>query len=282
MKVLPFQIPKPENDALVLQEDIEFAFYNKLHQHEEIQISLIVKGEGTLIVGDTINNFKAGNILVLGSNLPHVFQSSENLKEKSHMITLFFTKDSFGNDFFDLQELNEINGFFKQAKHGFKIVADKSILKLFLEMKTASKLERFISLLQLLKKTVSLEYESLSSFIYEKKYSAVEGKRMQDVFEFTMNNYTKEISLNNVANIASMTKNAFCKYFKKRTNKSYFQFLNELRIENASKLIVSNTDFTLAEIAYKSGFNNISNFNRQFKSIKKMSPSTFKKIKNNS
>ncbi|QTE23706.1 AraC family transcriptional regulator [Polaribacter cellanae] len=277
MKVLPFQIPKPENDALVFQEDIEFSFYNKLHQHKEIQISFIVKGEGTLIVGDRINNYEAGNVLVLGSNLPHVFKSSENLKEKSHMITLFFTEDSFGNDFFDLQELNEINRFFEQAKHGFKIISDKNISTLFLMLKTASKLERFITLLQLLKQTISLKYESLSSFVYEKKYTAVEGKRMRAVFEFTMNNFTEEITLDGIASVASMTKNAFCKYFKKRTNKSYFRFLNELRIENASKLIVSNTDFTLAEIAYNSGFKNISNFNRHFKSIKKMSPSNYRK-----
>ncbi|QOD60925.1 helix-turn-helix domain-containing protein [Polaribacter haliotis] len=277
MKVLPFQIPKPENDALVFQEDIEFVFYNKLHQHEEIQISLIVKGEGTLIVGDTINNYEAGNILVLGSNLPHVFQSTENLKAESHMVTLFFTENSFGKNFFELQELHEINRFFKQAKHGFKIVSDKNITTLFLELKTASKLDRFISLLQVLKKVTSLEYESLSSFIYEKKYTAVEGKRMRDVFDFTMSNFTEDITLDAIANVASMTKNAFCKYFKKRTNKSYFRFLNELRIENASKLIVSNTDFTLAEIAYNSGFKNISNFNRHFKSIKKMSPSNYKK-----
>ncbi|TMM28725.1 helix-turn-helix transcriptional regulator [Polaribacter aestuariivivens] len=280
MKILPFQIPKPKNDALVFQENIEFAFYNKLHQHKEIQISLIVKGEGTLIVGDTINNYKAGNIIILGSNLPHVFESLENFAEKSHMITLFFTEDSFGEHFFELQELNEINLFFKQAKHGFKIVSDESIAKLFLKLKTATKLERFISLLQILKKTASSNYESLSSFIYEKKYTKNEGNRMRNVFEFTMNNFSHEITLDEVSRIANMTKNAFCKYFKKRTNKSYFRFLNELRVENASKLMISNTDLTLAEIAYKSGFNNISNFNRQFKNIKKMNPSSFKKNKN--
>jgi len=100
---------------------------------------------------------------------------------------------------------------------------------------------------------------------------------MQDVFEFTMTNYRQEISLEKISNVANMTKNAFCKYFKKRTNKTYFRFLNELRIEHACKLVVSNNDFTLAEIAYKSGYKNISNFNRQFKALKKKSPSEFRK-----
>ena len=105
MKVLPFQIPKPTNDALIYQEDREIAFYDQLHQHEEIQLSYIVNGEGTLLVGDTISSYKSGDIFAIGSNLPHVFQSDSNLAEESVMLTLFFTKKSFGDDFFELEEL---------------------------------------------------------------------------------------------------------------------------------------------------------------------------------
>lgn len=277
MKVFPFQIPKPENDALVYQEDIEYSFYNKLHQHEEIQVSYIVKGEGTLIVGDTINHYKPNDVLVLGSNLPHVFRSLENSDEKSHMITLFFTKNSFGNHFFELEELSEIKNLFLQAKHGFKIVSADDLKTIFINLKKATKLERFIGLLDLLKKISNLEYKSLSSFIYEKKYSTMEGNRMRAIFEYTINNFTKDITLDAISGVAFMTKNAFCKYFKKRTNKSYFRFLNELRVENTCKLMLTNSDLNLAEIAFKSGFKNISNFNRQFKSIKNMSPTNYKK-----
>lgn len=277
MKVFPFQIPKPKDDALVYQEDIEYCFYNKLHQHEEIQVSFIIKGEGTLIVGDAINHYKPNDVLVLGSNLPHVFRSLENSSQKSHMVTLFFTKNSFGSIFFELEELSEIRNFFSQAKHGFKIESSGNLKTTFSDLKKATKLERFIGLLDILKKISHLEYKSLSSFIYEKKYSAVEGNRMRDIFEYTINNFTKEITLDAISEVAFMTKNAFCKYFKKRTNKSYFRFLNELRVENTCKLMLTNSDLNLAEIAFKSGFNNISNFNRQFKSIKNMSPSSYRK-----
>lgn len=277
MKVFPFQIPKPKNDALVYQEDVEISFYNKLHQHEEIQISYILKGEGTLIVGDTINSYKTGDVLVLGSNLPHVFRSLVNSNQKSHMITLFFKENSFGNHFFELEELHETKNFFKNAKHGFKITSEYNLNSLFINLKKVTKFERFVDLLQLLKRLSNLEYKSLSSFIYEKKYTTDEGNRMRAIFEYTINNYTNDINLEAIANIAFMTKNAFCKYFKKRTNKSYFRFLNELRVENVCKLILSNSDLNLAEMAYKSGFKNISNFNRQFKSIKKMSPSIYRK-----
>ncbi|OBX23070.1 MULTISPECIES: AraC family transcriptional regulator [Bizionia] len=281
MKVLPFKIPKPEQDTLIYQEDFETSFYDKLHQHEEIQFSIILEGEGTLIVGDTVNFYSKNDILILDSNMPHVFKSDVKASEHSRMLSLFFTKDSFGTDFFDLEELLELQKFFKRSKHGFKVTSHKKILKeLFLKLEASSKLERFMILLQLMKIASQANYESLSSFIYDKKYSDNEGKRMRDVLAFTMNQYTTDITLDAVAEVSNMTKNAFCKYFKKRTNKTYFQFLNELRIENACKLIQTQTDSSISEIAYQSGFNNISNFNRQFKIIKGKSPNNYRKNPN--
>jgi AraC-like DNA-binding protein len=278
MKVLPFKIPKPEHDALVYQEDIDTIFYNKLHQHEEIQISYIVEGTGTLIVGDTINYYKTFDIFVIGSNLPHVFKSEEKASSTSKMISLFFTESSFGKHFFELEELNTLSTFFKRSQLGFKAVSYKKLIsELFLKLKTAAKFERFLILLQLLKALSTCSYDHLSSYVYDRKYSEIEGKRMQNVFEYTMSHFTEDISLIEISNIANMTKNAFCKYFKKRTNKTYITFLNELRIEHASKLLLTENDMSVKEIASKSGFNNISNFNRIFKSLKKEAPLMFRK-----
>ncbi len=278
MKVLPFKIPKPEFDALIYQEDNGDFFFDKLHQHEEIQLSYIVEGEGTLIVGDTINYYKPDDVLVIGSNIPHVFKSDLQSSTNSHMLTLFFTKDSFGSNFFELEELKESAIFFKRSKHGFKVFSHKKVLKeLFFKLKNASKMKQFIVLLELLQTLNKANYKSLSSFIYDKTYTDIEGNRIRDVFEYTMENYKSEISLNTMAEVATMTKNAFCKYFKKRTNKTYIQFLNELRIENACKLLITQKDLPIIEIADQTGFNNLSNFNRQFKAIKKMNPSMFRK-----
>lgn len=279
MKVLPFKIPKPEQDAFVFQIDDDFAFFDKLHQHEEIQISLIVEGEGTLIVGDKVNYYKKGDVLVLGNNVPHVFKSDLNASKNSKMLSLFFTQISFGKQFFELEELKEIQSFFKRSKHGFKLTSkNKLVEKLFLELEKASKLEKLLILLQLLKIGSKCNYQNLSSYIYDKKFSDNEGYRIRNVFEYTMNNFEKEISLLTIASIANMTKNAFCKYFKKRTNKTYFKFLTELRIENACKLLTKNKEISIAEIAEHCGYNNISNFNRQFQIYKKSSPSTFRKM----
>ena len=280
MKVLPFQIPKPENNALIYQEEKALVFYDKFHQHDEIQISFIAEGTGTLVVGDTINYYKKGDVLTIGSNLPHVFKSDSSLKTTSKMLTLFFLKDAFGETFFKLEELRELKPFFKKADYGFKVSSKSRILEtLYIQLAESSKLNRFIILLEVLKTLSKSKTQPLSSFIYDKKYTDSEGKRMRDVLDFTMQNYHQPISLNDIAAVSAMTKNAFCKYFKKRTNKSYFTFLNELRVENACKLLLSEEGFSIAEIAEKSGFNNISNFNRQFKSVKKSVPSEYRKTK---
>ncbi|RIA08534.1 AraC family transcriptional regulator [Flavobacteriaceae bacterium MAR_2010_72] len=280
MKVLPFKIPKPDRDALVFQVDNDAVFYDQLHQHEEIQLSLIVEGKGTLIVGDTINDYTKGDILVIGSNLPHVFKSDSNTNVHSHMLTLFFTKTSFGKHFFELEELHEIKSFFRKSTNGFKVTSHKKRLQeLFFQLEGTSKLGRFIILLNLLKAVSSASSTSLSSFIYDKKYTDIEGKRIREVIEFTMSHFNEDISLESVSNVATMTKNAFCKYFKKRTNKTYFTFLNELRIENACKLLMSEKDLPIGTIADQCGFNNISNFNRQFKYIKGQTPHQFRTVK---
>lgn len=279
MKVLPFKIPKPEQDVLIYQVDYVDAFYDKLHQHEEIQISFIIEGTGTLVVGDSVNDYNKNDILIIGSNIPHVFKSDFNTYKKSHMVSLFFTKNAFGKDFFNLEELKELQPFFKRAKFGFKVTSRlKQIKRLFFKLESSGKLNRFLILLEIVKHTSKGSYKSLSSFIYDKTYTDNEGQRMRNVFEFTMNNFQNNITLQTIANEANMTKNAFCKYFKKRTNKTYIQFLNELRIEHACRLLQLNNDLSIIEIAEQIGFNNMSNFNRQFKALKKCNPSEFKKV----
>jgi AraC-like DNA-binding protein len=278
MKVYPFKIPKPENNALMYQEDIEFVFYDKLHQHDEIQISFIEKGTGTLLVGDTISSFAENDVFILGSNLPHAFKSDKKRSEKSKMLTLFFTETSFGESFFKLNELAEINYLFSESLQGLSLTSNKTeIIKNFLKLKNASKLARFILFLEILKMVSEATSIPLSTFVDTKKYSDTEGKRMRNVFDFTIENAHQKISLEDIASIANMTKNAFCKYFKKRTNKTYISFLTEVRIENVCKLLKSDKDVSINEIAYKVGFNNISNFNRKFKEVKKMTPLQYRK-----
>ncbi len=123
MKVLSFKISKPTtHKAIIYQEDKGIAFYDKLHQHEEIQLCTIISGEGTLIVGDTIHEYTAGDILIIGSYLPHVFKSDTSNCNTSFMISLFFTKSSFGENFFSLGDLAEIRNVFEISTIGAKVL----------------------------------------------------------------------------------------------------------------------------------------------------------------
>jgi len=277
MKILPFTIPKSKRDTILLQEDKGSFFYELLHRHEEIQISEIIEGDGTLIVRDTICLFKKGDIIILGGNIPHVFKSNPNMG-KSQMRTVFFTEQSFGVEFFKIEELKSLQSFFKKAKNGFRITSKKQIVTPLLDrLFVASKLDRFIIFLQLLKSINLSKYEFLSNSISEKRYNDQEGRRMSIIFEYTINNFQKKIPLIEIAKQAAMTKNAFCKYFKKRTNKTYISFLNELRVEEAGKLMQANKELSIVEISELSGFNNISNFNRKFKLFKGKTPSQYRK-----
>ena len=279
MKVYPFKIPKPNNNALIYQEDIEVVFYDKLHQHDEIQISYIEKGNGTLLVGNSFTNYYTGNVFVIGSNVPHAFKSDTSKNETSKMLTLFFTKESFGTSFFKLEEFEEIESFFINSLHGFQVTSQLTEIKeIFNKLKKATKLERFIILIALLKLLSESDINLLSNYTYAKKLSDSEGKRMRKVFDYTLKNADQKISLDEIASVANMTKNAFCKFFKKRTNKTYINYLTELRIENACKILKSNKDMAIVDVAFKAGFYNISNFNRRFKELKKMTPLTFRNL----
>ncbi|GHA46689.1 AraC family transcriptional regulator [Salinimicrobium marinum] len=277
MKVLPFKIPKPEDGALVYQEDHEIVFYDQLHQHEEIQISYIAAGSGSLIVGDSINYYKKNDILVIGENIPHVFRSDANASSKSIMYTLFFTRNSFGKGFFKINDLIELDTFFKNSIYGMKITSNQTkIIFQFERLRNINGIERIASLLIILNLILSSEKERLSSFVYNKKYTDAEGKRMNEVFQYVMDRFNEPISLDEIAATANMSKNAFCRYFKKRTNKTFFQFLIELRIENACKLLYKNKELSVALISELCGFQNIANFNRKFKALKNMTPSKYR------
>lgn len=278
MKVLPFKIPKSKNIALIYQEDKGAILYDKLHQHEEIQICIVVNGEGSLVVGDSINEYKSGDILVIGSNLPHVFKSAVGNIKKSFMISLFFTKTSFGNDFFSLGDFFEVDRFFELSNTGCTVLSHKKDLSaLFVSLKKASSFERFIIFLKIINLILKAETASLSTFVYQKKYTDNEGKRMSTIMDYTMNYFDTEIDLKTIAFEANMTPNAFCRYFKQRTNKTYFQFLIEVRIENACRLL-KNKEVLIAEVSEKSGFKNISNFNRKFKEVKGITPTRFRSL----
>lgn len=276
MKVYPFKIPKPLSENLFVQVDQGDIFYDKLHQHEEIQITNIIKGTGKLIVTDSVHQYRPGDIFVIGGNSPHLFQSMERKKGSSHMISIFFTKTSFGDSFFEIPQLEQLSSFFEKSNTGFKLLSKKSsVERIMHKMPKVDKFSRFLFFLKLLKKLCNAETEILASFVYSKRISNNEGQRMQVIFEYVMNNFQNDVTLDTISELAYMTPNAFCRFFKQRTDKTFFQFLIDLRVEHACQLLINSTDLPIAEISDRSGFKSISNFNRKFKKLKGVTPSSY-------
>ncbi len=275
MKVHPFKIPKPVQQSLMVQEDYAPAFYDRLHQHEEIQISGIVQGTGKLLVADSIHAYGNGDIVIIGRNCPHVFQSNPS-SQPSHMISLFFTRSSFGEGFFDLPEMEQLRRFFDRSEAGFLLNANSnSLMPLLHRLNRSSGVARILLLMRLLLKIEQAEFRVLTGFIYPKRISSNEGNRMQIVFDYVVRNFHRDISLKLMGDLANMSIGAFCRFFRQRTNKTFFQFLIELRIEHACQLLSGSRDVPISEIAELSGFRSVSNFNRKFRSLKGLTPTAY-------
>jgi AraC-like DNA-binding protein len=284
MKILPFKIPKTSQESFRLQEDREHHFYDYLHQHPEVQLTLILSSEGKVIAGDYIGTFKPGDIFLIGANLPHVFRNDSRYYEQgddstAHSYTVFFEWQSFGEKFLSLPELKRLQEFTKVSDRGLYIKdpVRNRISQLMKQMFRTSEMDRLIVLLKIL--NILSHAESIdplaSSGIYN-DFDEIDGKKLADVYRFTMNEYHRKIHLDEVADVANMTTNSFCRYFKKRTRKSYIDFLTEIRIGQARKLLQLN-DLSISQICFEVGFNNLSNFNRKFRELCEITPTEFRR-----
>jgi AraC-like DNA-binding protein len=193
------------------------------------------------------------------------------------MVSVFFTHSCLGDSFFELTELHDIKLMLDNTGRGIQILnLTVRIKELIYACEKNHGQHNVISFLQLLSAINDSQKRMLSQQSYDLQLSADEGERMNLVYRYAMDNYQNDIKLEDVAFVAMLSKNAFCKYFKKRTRKTFFQFLIELRIEKACELLMTEK-FPINEIGHIIGFKNQSNFNRQFKKLKQTSPSEYRR-----
>ena len=285
MKVVQFTIPVAADNSIHLQEDKLRHFYEHLHRHTETQITWVVKGEGTLLAGNYMQRFTSGDIFVIGANQPHLFKSDpEYLEEDSersiHSINLFFNPKGFLSQLLAFPEMRSIKKFVESSTHGMKAHAtDQQRLTEHLSKVKAStsgyRLASFIELLQVMADLKKWEYLSTASFA--NVITDSEGLRMNDVYQYTMANYTENITIEQVAAVVYLTPQSFCRYFKKHTSKTYIGFLNEVRINEACKRFLELDFKSISTVAYQTGFNNVVTFNRVFKSITGKAPREYLK-----
>lgn len=283
MKPILFKNPKTEKESFYFQEDRGQYFYDHLHYHPELQLVYIIKGEGTLFIGDKIEDFKAGDLVLIGPNLPHVFRCDESYytddTKEAHSISIYFKNESFGDEFFDLPELFKIKELIKTSSQGIRIGGEtkKKIMSMMRTLNEKKGTERLLSLLGILHEiTLVTECDYLCSLQYKHSNRESDHWRINAVFDYVMTNIDRKITLEDAAEVALMSPTAFSRFFKQRTKKTFINFVNEIKIGNACKLLVEKSH-NISEVCYMTGFNNISNFNRQFKSITGYTPSAYLK-----
>ena len=280
--VLEHLPPEPEESFVV--KSFEYPFFpTPWHFHPEYEIVLVLESTGKRFIGDAVSDFGEGDLTFLGPNLPHLYRNDpsyyEGEKSDSKMaksIVVHFLEKSLGANFVSLPEARKIKNLFAKSQLGLDIYSTTKIeciemLQKMLLLKGMPRWMNLLEILQLLSESVELRPISQSSMIGKNE---TESDRMNQVFEYVMKNFKNEINISEIADLVNLSTNSFSRYFSQRTRKSFVCFVNEVRLNHATKLLQENTK-SVAEICFECGFNNLSNFNRQFKNKYQINPLAF-------
>jgi len=282
MKIMHEQLNIIGNNTIKVKWDNFPHFTFPWHHHREYEIVYVLKSFGIRYVGDSIENFNEGDLVLLGSNLPHYWKSApefyeNNPKLKVNAVVIQFSTDLFGTNQLQLPEFAAINSLLSNAGQGIKFnsVQTKSVQKKVVKMLRLSGFDRYIGLLDILNEMAkNTDFELLASVHFEKDSMGYGDNRINKILTYINYNYREKINISNLANLSGMNTTALCRYFKSKTGKTIVQHINELRIGYACKLMTEK-QMQIAQIAIECGFNNISNFNRTFKQYTSKTPTAY-------
>nr|WP_294947881.1 AraC family transcriptional regulator [uncultured Mucilaginibacter sp.] len=253
------------------------------HFHPEYELVLVTESTGTRFIGDQISNFEPGDLALIGPYLPHTYKNDpqyfeEHSKLRAKSIVVHFREDSVGENFFNLPETQAIARLLARSFKGLavkaktnQVISEK--LHALIDAEGLTRCLMLLDILNILSESKDLTY-ICSGLITGQNQK--ETLRMNKIIDFVIKNFNREILLLEAADIASMAENSFSRYFRQRTRKSFTSFVNEVRLNQASKLLIE-THMNVTEIGLACGFNNLSNFNRQFRKKYHKNPSMFKR-----
>lgn len=272
--------PIPKTNTFVAEKLKQPIFDPNWHFHSEYQLFIVLKGNGTRFIGDNVERFKKNTITFTGPNLPHLWRSdSDGSKTESEGIVVYFHEDFISKNLLEKEEAIKLRQLLKQSLRGININGKtlKSIRKRLIALPD---LEGFDGVLELLKilncLSKSSEIELLASPGYTNTLKEGDTKRMNRVYAYVMKNFKHEMTISELATLTNMTPTSFSRYFKIHANKTFSEFVSEIRIGYACKLLIDNKT-NASQACYESGFRTLSNFNRQFKNITKRTPIAYKK-----
>ncbi|PSL01692.1 AraC family transcriptional regulator [Cecembia rubra] len=283
MQPLHFKVPRLKDETIRVECWELDNFFEPIHYHEEFQITLIQEGDGSLFVAESIVDFKKDDVYLFGKNLPHVFRNNEyflqnGINKRAKAISVFFNQDVLKSSLSDIPESYNLQKLLDYSVYGIKVSESRKTLicEKLKELTKKNAFEKYLGLLDILECVSSdTKLNFISSLGVPIKSVQENLPKINLVFDYVRNNYTEKITLEQIAEMVNMSPTAFCRYFKYKSQKTFSRFLIEVRIANACRLMLQN-DFNTAESCYNSGYNNLSNFHKHFKSITGMTPLEFK------
>ena len=281
MKPLLRRITLNPECSFNVRKDTGEQVYSMWHHHPEIELFLIRGGKGIQIIGDNTTNINEScHAIMVGSFLPHTIVYNNEYSDKEvEAFVIHFDPNMFGKTFLEMPELQLIQNLLKETSYGLLIQGDSLAYmeKQMEAMYLADYPMRLFLLLQLLQKiAIDKNYEVIASAGFAGNFSSRDNTRINNIYQFTFDNFSRDISIDEVASQLKLSRESFCRYFKLKTGKTYIQFLMEVRIGYACKLLMEN-EKNVTEICYACGYNNASNFHHQFKMIKGKTPLQYQK-----
>ncbi|MVM29204.1 helix-turn-helix domain-containing protein [Spirosoma sp. HMF4905] len=257
-------------------------FSSPFHFHPEYELTYIIRGSGKRFVGASIDNFEKGDLILLGSNLPHFWRSDAEYYQDQGLqceaIVIHFSDQFVEQIIQKIPEFRLVMNLLTQSVHGIQFLASQPLADRLEQLVSTKKVKQvcdFLELLDALANHTTIRLLNTSAGYSQAKET--ENDRMLRTLEFTLANFQRTINLGEVADLANLTITSFCRYFRKYTGKTYIDYLNEIRISHARKLLIDSV-LTIQEIGLISGFQNMSNFHRLFKLQTGLSPLAYRKI----
>jgi AraC-like DNA-binding protein len=271
--------PLTQSDCFTVFSRVKKEFNFPLHYHEEYELNFIMNAAGAKrIVGDHIEMIDDLELVLVGSNLSHAWFTHQCKSETIHEITIQFHRELFDEKFLRRNQLSFIRSLLERSAKGI-LFSQETILTLKPRLLELTKKKGFDSVLELMsvlhELSISRQTRILSTASFVNEQFTYKSRRIEKAFEYMQENYTKGITLAEVAKLVNMTEGSFSRFIKKRTGKTFIDSLNEIRLGHATRLLIDTTH-TIAEVSFRCGFNNLSYFNRLFKKKRGCTPKEFR------
>jgi len=275
--------PFPDYKVFTSREIRDKHFDPTWHAHQEYQLFYVLKGTGTRFIGDTVKHFEKGDLTFLGPNIPHLWRNDEPYFEPQsndhiHGLVIYFTAESLSS-LIEKEELLLVKTLLERLKYGIEIYGEtaqkiKRMMKKTIQKHGIESLIDFFKIMATLSN--SKEYHLLHDQIYDYQLKDLETNRINLVVNYAAKHFRTKIELHEVASLLNMTPTSFSRYFTMKTSKSFSHFISEIRIRHACKQLTTEENKSIAQICYESGFNTLSNFNRQFRLRMGLTPKDYR------